>query len=702
MASLAYGQETNSTVGAEARVSFDVTDMDITQAMKMLSDATGYNIILSQQVTGKMTAYFVDIEPERALREAIEVNGYRYVKEDNVVWVLTDEEYFEDRNLGRERIVIPLVHARAQDVALVIADNLSRNAKLQAYPETNVLVVAEEPNRLIALRELVGELDTPPVAQVFQLENAAAPDMLLLLQPYVTVQDALRADLRTNQVVAMGTEATLARIGRLLKEFDKPDKVSTEVFPLKYANAEATANLLEEVLTGRKGSSGSGVFGSQGGPQERQPTVFTTEPGRGRAANPLETWRNRQAPSPTAPGQPTETIATPTASVPTATGSELSQTETVALGPLANVTADSRTNSVIVTHVESVLARIAQIIAAIDIPGEYHTYQFRNANPEEIDVAGKLTGLLTGEDTFLQVDALSRKVTFRAPADKADEILLLLGEWDQVVRQVRIEAEILRVNASLVRELGITWRAVKLGQDAVLGEVVNAQVDVSFPANVGQTAPQGRFTIGNIATSDYTAVLQALEDDNDTEVIALPKILVRDNSEAIFSSARDEPYTVVTVDGNTQTTLEDVRFLNVGVSLGVLARIHANDVVTLDTQLEISNLVDIRDNVPVVDRATAQSSVSVENGGTILLGGLRQRARTNVETGLPGLRRIPVVGALFRNRLRDRTEFEILLVLRPFIVGYTQDGAPGIAAVSEEVSSSLKSRELGEATTQAQ
>jgi type II secretory pathway component GspD/PulD (secretin) len=75
---------------------------------------------------------------------------------------------------------------------------------------------------------------------------------------------------------------------------------------------------------------------------------------------------------------------------------------------------------------------------------------------------------------------------------------------------------------------------------------------------------------------------------------------VRDGQEAIFSTARDEPYRVVTVDGNTQTTLEDVRFLNVGVNLSVTPTINDEDFVTLDVLLEISDLVEIRDDIPIV------------------------------------------------------------------------------------------------------
>ena len=139
------------------------------------------------------------------------------------------------------------------------------------------------------------------------------------------------------------------------------------------------------------------------------------------------------------------------------------------------------------------------------------------------------------------------------------------------------------------------------------------------------------------------------------------------------------------MDGNTQTTLEDVRFLNVGISLMVAPRIYADDNVALDVQLELSTLVEIRNGFPVVDRATAQSSVNVRDGGTVILGGLRQRSRTKVERGVPGLRKVPVLGALFRNRRRDKDESEILLVLRPQITSNDHGETPEIEAMHESI-----------------
>ena len=663
-------------------VNMELSQMEVNEAMAALSAATGYNIILSKTITGKINAFFVDMDPERALEETIRVNGFYYEKKDKVIWVLTPKEYFEDHNLGRERRIIPLKHARAADVALVLDSAKSEFGIITAYTDTNVVVVSEMTDRVDELVKLAEGLDTPPKTCVYQLEHASAQDMLAVLQPHATTDTTLRADIRTNQILITGTEATIARLETLLKAFDKPEKILTRVFALKYAKAEATAELLREILTGRKQSAQS-ALGEQlesTGQKPGTPRVFTTEPGKTEttattapaappaqraappaAATPRASWeRYRESTRP-----PTAAALATPAGAPA--GAPTAEDE-AGIGPLATITADPRTNSVIVTHVQSVLDRVEQILKDIDIPNQLHIYQFKNADPTETGIETKLAALLGEADPFVNVDPVSRKVTFRCPADEGKEILQLLKEWDQQVRQVHIEAEILRVNVRLLSELGVNWQ-VMLDDAVDSTRVTTFQSLFQFPPNIADAAPQARLSVGSIQRSDYNVVIQAIASDNDTEVIAQPKITVRSGQEALFSEVRDEPYTVVTIAGETQTTLQDVRFLNIGVSLMVVPVINENDQVVLDVQLELSDLVEIRDNIPVVDRATAQSSVIVANGGAVILGGLRQHMKTRVDRGTPGLRKLPILGALFRTRRRDRSESEIVLILRPVIVG---------------------------------
>ncbi len=680
-----------------ARISVQLDELPVVDAMRMLSDATNFNILVSKSVQGKITAYVVDMEPERALKEILEVNGFHYVREDDVVWVLSDEEYYDDFNLGRKRDIVALKNANAEYLAQALQPAMSAHGVLMSYPQGNVLIIGEVESRMDEVLRLAKELDQPAETRVFQLQSASALDILPLLFPQVQNKEGLQADQRTNQVMVSAPPETLARIEKLIIQFDVPDKIATKVFPLKYANADEVARLVLHVLTGEEEStSRRGSWQQSADPGRMAPRVFTTEPAGPSAATPETSWRRyaeRQA-STTLPAGESAASKPPAPATPTQSPQIH---EDAALGPLANVTADTRTNSVIVTHVRSVMERVGQLIEAIDVPTEYQTYTFRNTHPAELDLEAKILPLLPAENPFLNVEPLSRTVTFRAPKEKASEIMALLQQWDDVIRQVRIEAEILRVNVNLIRELGISWEAIA-DQTRALGEVNQVGVSVDFPANVGDGAAQGRLTVGDLGDDDYEAILQALASDSDTQIIASPRIMVRDSQEALFSSVRDEPYTVVSVEGQTGTRLEDVRFLNVGVTLNVLPVINENGQVSLTVQLEISSLVEIRNGVPVVDRATAQSSVAVDAGGTVILGGLRQRSRTQVERGVPGLKRIPILGHLFKNTRKDKGEFEIVLVLRPTLVNTYEENIPTLSLMGDYIGSAIKQENLGEET----
>ena len=656
----------------DSNISLNIEGEDIAEAMRLFADATGFSILVSKKATGKISAYINDMAPERALKEIVEVNGFRFVKKDRVVWVLTEDEFFEDLDLGRQRRVLPLLHAKAADVAAVVQNALSKSGSVISYPKANSLFVTERSERIERIEELVARLDKPCATRVFQLQHAPATDILDLLREHLGDDAALQADFRTNQIIVADTIPRLESIQDLLREFDVPDRVSTRAFPLKYAPANDVARLLREILSGRKSSEDALSSTSSMRPEEK--TQYPTAPPTSPDAAEHEAKQES-----TKPGPPSPEIESEAEDVP-------------GLGPLANVAADVRSNAVIITHTTAVLERLARIIEEIDVPSEFYFYQFQNVNPAELDLETKLVGLLPAEGGYLNVDPVSKKVAFRSSPEQAREIFALLAQWDDVIRQVRIEAEILSVNASLIKRLGISWQAVIQDIDhGFLSPSETRPVDaqVNFPAPIGAGSPQGILSVGEIESDDYTATLQALASDSDTEVIASPRILARDGQSAIFRSARDEPFKEVTVDGNTQTTLENVRFLNVGTSLIVTPVISKNDVIVIEVQLEISDLAEIRDGIPVVDRSAAQSTVAVRDRGTLVLGGLRQRSRTTVVQGVPGLRKIPLLGGLFRNKRKDKAESEIILVLRPYIVREDHDEIPTSAGLREEIGSAM-------------
>ena len=659
---------TQDTADKGMSISIDLSAVKIEEAMQILSDSTGLNIIVSKNATGNITAYIYEMEAERALQEIIEVNGFHYIKKGDVVWVLSDEEYYESLNLGLERRIVRLKNTNPDTLKTIVESVGSAQAKVIPYPSHQVIVLVEKTDQIDEVLAVIEKVDSEalvPVTRVFSLQYAAADQTAQIIAPHLTLPEAIQIDFRTNQVIIHDTQDKVLEIENLIEQLDIPDLVLTKSIPLKYANARDVAELIKEILTGRKQDSGSDSGRYSPSDSNSQPTtIATAKPAPPRRSSPSHRENTlKGVPATSAGSLPKVTVkASPSA---LAYNMVTSADESLALGPLSSVSYDERTNTVIITHTESVLKRLEGIIAEVDVPSTYHWYQFQNVNPAEIDVEGKLVAFFPTEQPFVSVDPIAKTVTFRSTDEQSETILKLLNQWDTEIRQVRIQAEILLVKASLVKDLGVKWSAILSADEDVLTS--------NFPAAISDTGPQLNLRVGSLATTDYTVMLQALATDNDTQLIASPLITLLDGAEALFTNARQEPYTVVTVDGNTQTTIQDVRFLDVGVTLSVQATINQQDLITLNVILDISNLVEIRDEIPVVDRSTAQSSISINNNDTIILGGLRQHSNAIVSQGVPVLRNIPVLGNLFKNNHSDNVEFETILILHPTILQGNQE-----------------------------
>jgi general secretion pathway protein D len=746
---------TQATQEEGNKISLLLTGENAPEALQVISDATGFSIIPSSQLgAAKLFASIVDMDPEEALKQIVEVNGLHYIRNGKVVWILSDEEYYEDFNLGRERRVIPLSRAKSDYVKDALSEIISKHGVVISYPDTNVIVIAEDKERIQELVDLVTQLDQATETRVFEVKFAVASELAIILQPYVNDPTGIQYDQRTNQLIVKDTPYNLEKVAKLIQSFDRQDTISTRAYPLKYANASDVALVLQNILYGGNGygASQNGINGARStnrnssksstGQSRSSSSTSTRSPSasrrpssngmyqRGSSAGSLGQNANgsdRAAPASasapasaaargyTAPAAAAATAA-PAAAQATAAGQTQPQgaqgaagqnaagqnaAQTIqgaqgtlaqsgasidtGVGVLATVVADPRTNSVIITHTEAMLQRLEKIVKSLDVPDELHVYQFQQVNPDDIDISSKLQGLLSEDGGYVDVDPISKKVVFRAGGERAENIMKLLHEWDKASRQVRIEAEILSVNVELARELGITWEAV---QNKVQNNILYRTQDFkfTFPPTINSSDKQTQLRIGNLATSDYAALIQALSTDTDTQIIASPKILCRDGQVAEFSSTRDEPYTVVTVAGTSNTTLQDVKFLNVGVQLQVLPIINELSQIVMQIVVENSSLAGrTTTGVPIVDRATAQSTVSVNSGGTVILGGLQQRQRSIETNGVPGLHKIPLIGNLFRSKSHDRTEHEIVLILKPDIMGETQLDVPSVGQLEEKL-----------------
>ena len=275
----------------------------------------------------------------------------------------------------------------------------------------------------------------------------------------------------------------------------------------------------------------------------------------------------------------------------------------------------------------------------------------------------------------------------RVIADKDTNSLLILAtpsdyetienalrQLDVVPRQVLVEVMLAEVtltdNLSLGLEYYIHTRNNTSGQLNLGGLGTSSTGAVPFPQS-------GGLQLINFSGSEVRAVLNALGQDSKARVLASPQIMVLDNQKAqIKVGDRISVQTQTQTGVSTGTgVINSFQYLETGILLAVTPRINSGGLVTLDVNQEVSvpdpNSVSTNNPNPTVNSRSAQTSVVVASGESIVLGGLIREDNTRSTAGIPLLSKIPVLGALFGTQGYRRTRTELVLIITPRIVSDT-------------------------------
>jgi general secretion pathway protein D len=264
-------------------------------------------------------------------------------------------------------------------------------------------------------------------------------------------------------------------------------------------------------------------------------------------------------------------------------------------------------------------------------------------------------------------------------ADYPDNLAMVekvLASIDRPRPQVRITALIYDISLRDIERIGINWNATFHGRPDASGDPQN-----SFGVDSLTTLPFPSGTAGNTLTLmslnrhiDITAVARFLASASDARLLADPNVLVLENEEAHFERVSEIPYQQLTQTqqgGSIGTTA----FKKAGTTLNVTPKIAADGLIRLMVRPEVSRLTGFTpgDNQPIIDTNSAQTTLSVFNRQTVVIGGLRQRSDVGTYNGIPYLKDLHVVGRLFRSRDTDVRESELVVFVMPEIVGYSDD-----------------------------
>lgn len=297
-------------------------------------------------------------------------------------------------------------------------------------------------------------------------------------------------------------------------------------------------------------------------------------------------------------------------------------------------------------------------------------------------ISNQVKSLLSTRGSVM-VDVRTNTVTVRDVPAFLDDAEALIANVDRRDRQVLIEARILEASVEFIRSLGIQW-----GANGSKGPV-----SVSGLTTVG-TAPSGRGLIlatpatglnsaaalsgvglvfgGNQADMQITAA----EERGDINILSRPSIVTMNNQPASIHSGvsfRVKTAGNVTIgSGSTgaSTTASNLEEIQAGITLSVTpqitedGRVHLTVDVT-ESQPDFSRQVD---GIPAIIENTATTTVFLKDGEVTVIGGLYQTKDTRSQKGIPGLHRVPLLGALFGSKSKGKTKSELLIFIRPTVV----------------------------------
>jgi len=496
--------------------------------------------------------------------------------------------------------------------------------------------------------------------RVYTLKYESASQMLPVLRPIISPNNTIAVYAANNSLVITDYGENLRRIDRIIDAIDRPCGGEPVFIPLRNASATEMANTVNRLYAGDAAAQGADS--------------------RGRIS----------------------------------------------------VAADGRTNSLIVRADNPArIARIQEMVQGLDKPtgagGNLHVIYLKNA--DAVRVAQTLRSVLTGEAPapiasaaplttaapgtpvsggpgpspaplaplgavgagggMVQADPASNALIISAPDAVFANLKAVIDKLDVRRAQVHVEALIVEMTADKAAEFGVQWQALhdttsnatqgfggtNFGARGTGTNIIDGAVNPgSLARGLNLGVVRGQVTLPGIGTVTNLAFLaRALESDANANILSTPNLLTLDNEEAKIVIGQNVPFITgqyaQTGAATTATPFQTIERRDVGLTLRIKPQISEGGSVRLQIYEEVSSVQDQTNLAGIItNKRSLESSVLVDNGAIIVLGGLVQDSTSNTMEKVPLLGDIPLVGALFRYETRKQTKTNLMIFLRPLVM----------------------------------
>ncbi|MFC1667329.1 secretin N-terminal domain-containing protein [Candidatus Omnitrophota bacterium] len=379
---------------------------------------------------------------------------------------------------------------------------------------------------------------------------------------------------------------------------------------------------------------------------------------------------------------------------------------------IGRILVEPDSGTVLIMDTPSKIKEIEEALAVMDEKNMVKIFNLQYARAKDLEEQLKLR-LDAKKVGSIKSDERANLVIVQALPERMREIERLIKALDTKTKEVLIEAKIVKVKLTDQLDSGVKWEglhdigkkfgmtylgttpfsAIQATTDAWLSrESVTKGAIAGLPnGNIGsypfsgtssnyssstKNVPGTQLHLGMIDSKrDLDVLFKYLQTLGETKILSNPKLAVINNQEARIHVGERQAYvTSTTTTGQTTTTVsEEVTFVDVGIQLSVTPTINDDGYITMKIKPEISsvtsNLITPSGNsIPIIDTSTAETTVLVKDGTTIVMGGLRREEETDNREQVPILGKVPLVGLLFRSGTKTTVKTELLIMITPHIV----------------------------------
>ena len=515
------------------------------------------------------------------------------------------------------------------------------------------------------------------VTQIFQLNHESANNLVPILRPLISPNNTLNVNPGTNALVITDYADNLQRLARIIAALDVANATGVEVIPLKNALATDLVPILQRLLDS---GAASGAAPAAGQTDASFKTTVMAEPRSNslilRAANTARMTLARsliaQLDQPTDKGPNAASGNIHVVYLKNADSTKLAATLRAAISAQGNAAGGAT------TAVASGMTNTNN--TANNAAGGGANASFNSAGGQP-STGGQI-----------QADPSTNSLIITAPEPQYRQLRAVIDKLDARRAQVFVESLIAEVSAEKAAEFGVQWQGPLGGKgDTNIGLLgTNFRVGganlISLAAQgaSGTVAPSSGLNIGVAHNNNGTYVLgflaRFLQTTGDGNVLSTPNLLTLDNEEAKIVIGQNVPFVTGQYTNNNNAAgsvnpFQTIERKDVGLTLRVKPQISENGTVKLQIYQEVSRLDPASINSAtglITNKRSIESSVLVEDGGIVVLGGLLQDDFGNSQERVPGLGDVPLFGNLFRADSRSRKKTNLMVFLRPVVV---RDGA---------------------------